>query len=248
MGNKLHNFALQSVFLLMSFTSAAALADGMPFPEIKPKPVLTPIDPSLMEPSPPAAAAPLPLKTEVPPVPETRVVEAQENPSFFGLSVGLYDPFSHGKASTSFNAEWQPRMKMAGILQPIFGGMVTTGGSLYGYGGIGLPLKMGEHIKFMPSVAAGLYKRGGGYDLGQTVVFRTGAELAYQFDDKSRVGLNFHVLTNGTSTSRHDRTEVLGLSYTIPLDVFSKPDHPAIMPSLAGDDLPQPPSEVAFLQ
>src|SRR5690606_3127655 len=95
--------------------STAAYADGMPFTEKAPQPILTPLDKALedaeeepqpapvvvTQPPPPATIeADLPPPTEqveIAPVPVSREVEVQPNSSFFGMSVGLYDAFTHGE-------------------------------------------------------------------------------------------------------------------------------------------------------
>lgn len=236
-----------SLSLALSFSAeASAFADGMPFKQKGPEPVLTPLDKALddiqnkqppidvkkEEPTPPPAPAKEALKKEeplpapaaavspAPPVPEARVVEVQPNTSFFGLSVGMYDPFSHGKQAASLNLEFQPGVQIAGILQPLFGALVTTNGALMGYGGVGIPFHIGTHYRLMPSVAVGAYHRGGGVDLHHALGFRVGTELAYVYDDNSRIGLNMHVLSSGASLGREDRTEVIGLAYTVPLELM----------------------------
>ncbi len=222
---KISSLVISTSLLLLCSVSAAALADGMPFAEPPPQQNLTPIDKSLTPP-PPAATAP---QAEAPPlvVPEQRVVDVQPNTSFFGLSVGMFDPITHDSKSTAFNIEWQPGVKIMGTLQPLFGAMATTKGALMGYGGIGVPFNITDHVFMMPSVAVGAYRSGGDYDLGRTVVERVGTELAYQFDDKSRLGLNFDVLTNGMSLEARDRTEMVALTYTMPLNTFSGSSDPA---------------------
>lgn len=210
--------------LLLCTASLPALADGMPFRETKPTPILTPLDKALkqMETKEQPMDVTQPEMAAEPPAAATSAAGVLPNSSFFGLSVGVYDPLNHGKAATFFNAEWQPDLKLAGFLQPLLGGMVTTRGSLLGYGGFGAPIKLGENMQLMPSLALGLYKKGGGYDLEKTLVVRTGAELSYIFKDESRIGMNFHVIGNGTSTNRSDRTSILGVSYTMPLGIPSK--------------------------
>lgn len=240
------------VFLLScSYTATSAVADGMPF-KSKPKPILTPMDKDLeiqnkeqpVNITPPAdeeaAEAEEAPHAEVPAVPESRVVEVQPNTSFFGLSVGMYDPFTHGEKAASFNFEWQPGVKVAGFLQPLFGAVVATNGSLLGYGGFGVPFNINEHVFMMPSVAVGAYKQGGGYDLNRTLAFRVGTELAYQFEDKSRIGLNMHVVSNGTSLSRHDRTEIIGLAYTMPFELLPARSSESATPAAAEQQAPQP--------
>lgn len=241
---KVHKFSAIALGVTMALTlsaSSTSFADGMPFKEKKPEPILTPLDQALKEienkeqplavtrpveePTPPPAVSEIKKIEETvetpPPVPETRVVEVQPNTSFFGLSVGMYDPFSHGEEAASFNLEWQPGVKIAGVLQPLFGAMATTEGSLLGYGGIGVPFHVGKRVFVMPSISVGAYEEGNGYDLDSTLAFRLGTEIAYVFDNKSRLGLNAHILTNGESFDRQDRTEIISLVYTTPMDLFS---------------------------
>ncbi len=190
----------------------------------------TPVEPVTAEPpkmdpiaeEKPAEPAPAPKMVEEPktvfdPVPESRFVETQPNSSFFGLSVGLYDAFSRDETAAAFNIEWQPGVKIAGFIQPIFGAMITTQGSMMGYGGAGIPFNITENVILMPSAAVGLYEEGDGKDLGQSVAYRFGTELAYQFENKSRIGLNAHIITNGESLDSDDRTEVISVVYTTPL-------------------------------
>jgi hypothetical protein len=161
------------------------------------------------------------VKVEAPPVPAARVVEVQEGTSFFGLSVGMYDPFTHNQKAASFDMQWEPGVKIAGVIQPLFGAMVATNGAVMGYGGFGLPVNLGERFRLMPSVAIGAYHKGAGVDLHNVIVWRGGVELAYMFDDKSRLGLNVHALTNGDSLKPADMTEVIGLAYTMPFGLFN---------------------------
>jgi hypothetical protein len=170
-------------------------------------------EPKVVE-EPPAPPAP------PPPVPGTRVVVVQPDTSFFGLSVGMYNPFSHRKGA-ALNLEWQPGVRIVGVIQPLFGGMVTTRGGVMGYGGLGVPIKLSEHFMFMPSLGAGAYNEGSGEDLHRTFVYRGAAELAYVFDDQSRLGLNLQLISNGRSFHPHDRSEVIGLVYTMPFNLLS---------------------------
>lgn len=226
-----------AVFVL----SSVALADGMPPGYTTPAPAQTPLDQALdqlqgtapvEQATPVEQAAPAaPVEPALPaPAPETRVVEVQENTSFFGLSIGMYDAFTHGQQAAALNLEWQPGVKIAGFLQPIFGGFATTEGSMMGYGGVGVPFNITDNIFLMPSVAVGAYKEGAGYDLDRTFAVRYGTELAYQFDDKSRLGLNAHVISNARSFDKEDRTEIISLVYTMPTTLFSGRSAPVAQP------------------
>lgn len=70
-----------------------------------------------------------------------------------------------------------------------------------------------------PSVAAGPYLRGGGRDLGHVFEIRSGLEIAYRFNDRSRLGLLFYHISNaGLGDDKNPGAEALGLTYSIPLN------------------------------
>ena len=168
-------------------------------------------------PPPPAPTVVEPPAIEPEPVPQERIVNVQDNTSFFGLSVGLYDAFKTDDLAASFGVEWQPGVRVLGRLQPLFGAFVTSDGSFLGYGGIGVPMNINKNWMVMPSVSAGYYEEGDGFDLDRRMAYRIGAEFAYVFENKSRLGLNVHTITNGTSLDTDDRTEIISIKYTMPL-------------------------------
>lgn len=175
-------------------------------------------------PPPPEDAGDLPIFTngsDVAVAPANRVTNVQDNQSFLGLSLGAYDPATNSELAAAFGLEFQPGFRIAGFLQPLFGAMVTHEGSYMGYAGIGAPIEFADNWMLMPSAALGYYDdNGDGVDLGQHLVYRLGTELAYVFENKSRLGLNAHVITNGDSFDSDDRTEVISLVYTMPIGDF----------------------------
>lgn len=171
----------------------------------------------------PAPAPVAPVEADAPKKepPPFREVRAVENSSFLGLSVGLYDAFDVEKAP-AFNMEYQPGLRIAGFIQPLIGALATTKGTVYGYAGLGFPLKLGSRLVFTPSVSAGAYHDGAGKDLGQTIAYSAGAEIGWRLDNNGRVGLRGFVITNGDSSDHNDRTEIVSLFYSMPLDSFRK--------------------------
>lgn len=135
---------------------------------------------------------------------------------YMGLSIGYFDAHDGNNEAISFGAEWKPGIRIAKILQPMIGGLVTTEGNYFGYAGLGLPIKLGNKVMLTPSVALGAL--GGGNDeLGQTLTYRIGGELEYLLDNGSRIGLTGQMITNGDSMGSDDRIDVIALTYTIPL-------------------------------
>ena len=108
-------------------------------------------------------------------------------------------------------------LKKIWIVKPFAGLMGTTDGAVYGYGGFLMDIFFGRRIVLTPSLAAGYYSDGNGRDLGHAVEFRSSIELAYRFDDRSRLGIAFYHLSNAHLDDHNPGTEILGVVYSIPL-------------------------------
>lgn len=236
-----------SILVSMLCISVSAYADGMPNAKKQaPTPVIMPLDEAINQienKEPPVEAVIESLQTPMieqaeqvaeplpAPVPEARVVEVQPNTSFFGMSMGIYNVGHNEDMVPVINAEWQPGVKILGFLQPIFGAFATPKGTMMGYGGVGIPLHLTKNIYLMPSAAVGAYKEGAGYDLGKTLAYRVGTELGYKFQDQSRLGFNAHIITNGESLNKIDRTGIVSLVYTMPITFLSGGSKPNIGPA-----------------
>ena len=96
--------------------------------------------------------------------------------------------------------------------------MASSDGAFYGFGGVLVDFYLGRRFVFTPSFAAGLYEDGDGKDLGHAVEFRSSVELAYRFNDRSRLGMSFYHLSNAGLSDNNPGTEVLSLNYSIPLN------------------------------
>jgi hypothetical protein len=142
---------------------------------------------------------------------------ADDDPSFLALGAGWYDMNRQTDQAAEFRAEWRGTRALW-VFKPLVGVMATSDAAVYGYGGILLDIYLGRRIVFSPSVAAGAYHNGNGKDLGSVVEFRSSAELAYRFDDRSRIGLNFYHISNAGIGDKNPGTEVLSLTYAIPLN------------------------------
>lgn len=140
-----------------------------------------------------------------------------DDPSFLVLGAGYYDMNRQINPAAEFRVEWRGTRSLW-IFKPMAGIIATSDAALYGYGGILLDLYFGRRIVFSPSFAAGAYHNGNGKDLGHVIEFRSSAELAYRFDDRSRIGINFYHMSNAHLGRHNPGTEVLSLSYAIPLN------------------------------
>ena len=93
----------------------------------------------------------------------------------------------------------------------------TSDGAFYGYGGFGVDINFGPNLVLTPNVAGGYFARGSGTDLGSWWEFRTGAELAWRFEDMSRLGVAVHHISNAGLTKRNPGEQSVLLMYSVPL-------------------------------
>jgi lipid A 3-O-deacylase len=115
-----------------------------------------------------------------------------------------------------FQMEYRTALSII-MARPFFGAFTTSDLNFYLYAGIGWDLHFSKRIVLTPSFAPGLYLPGHGKNLGYPLEFRTSMELAYKFDNKSRLGIQFYHLSNASISSRNPGTEALLIFYSIPI-------------------------------
>jgi lipid A 3-O-deacylase len=137
------------------------------------------------------------------------------DPALLVLGAGAYDVL-HQDKDALFRGEYRFGTRIL-YVRPIVGVEVNTGGGVYAYGGFGINLPITDHIVLFPSGAFGYWERGDSKNLGAHEEFRTGAEIAYRFDDASRIGVSFHHISNAGITQRNPGVEEAMVEYAIPL-------------------------------
>lgn len=143
----------------------------------------------------------------------------------FSVSTGIFDLLREKHRTWEFSLEYKfhfSRLKSPFRFlefRPLVGAMATIKGSSYLYGGINFDLFPCDQIVVAPGFAAGWYRAGKGKDLGYPLEFRSGVELAWQFEDASRLGIHFYHLSNASLGKRNPGEESLVLFYDIPVSV-----------------------------
>jgi hypothetical protein len=129
---------------------------------------------------------------------------------------GWFDFIDQGNQAAQFGLEY--RMKPVWYqLRPMLGANVTTDGSVYGYGGLNYDIALNNRWVVTPNFAAGLYGKGSnGKRLGGAIEFRSGIELAYAFNDASRVSLAFNHISNASIYDKNPGAEALLIGYHVP--------------------------------
>ena len=141
---------------------------------------------------------------------------ASDEPTFVTFHAGGYD-VNDDETAGQFNLEIRSGWN-DWYVKPFAGVMATTDAAFYGYAGFLLDIYFGDRIVFTPNVAVGLYANGDGKDLGSVIEFRSGVELAYRFDNRARLGVAFHHISNASISSNNPGTETLTLVFSLPLN------------------------------
>lgn len=149
----------------------------------------------------------------------TPVRAAEDDPSFVTFQAGAYDLLQNHKKAGAFALEYRDNSRFW-IFKPFGGAMITTDSALHGYAGVLVDMYFGRRVVFTLSFAPGLYHNGDGVNLGHTIEFRSAGELAYRFDDRSRLGFMINHISNASLGKRNPGTEVMMLSYSLPVSAI----------------------------
>ena len=141
-------------------------------------------------------------------------------PTYIKLGAGYYDLTDDEQAAEfdlSVQPDWVWSVTDWWDVGPHAGVLGTTDAALYGYAGILFDFKVTDWFYITPSTAAGLYKKGDGKDLGNTVEFRSGVDFNYQFENEARLGLGIYHISNAGLGTKNPGVETLQLSVSIPV-------------------------------
>jgi len=145
--------------------------------------------------------------------------------SYIDIGLGAFDAFrpkseSSADRSTAFagRAEFRYGRKFS-YLGPAGGIVANRDGGWMAYGALYGEAKSGP-IVVTPLAGVAAYHQGNSQDLGGVFQFRFSLSIAYQLEDRSRLGIQVARVTNaGISRSNPGDNELL-LIYAIPTDAF----------------------------
>ena len=140
----------------------------------------------------------------------------QDDPAQLAIGAGYFDFIEQDDPSAEFRVDYRSDLHLWHF-RPWLGLQVNTDGGLWGGAGALIDLHFGNFV-LTPSAGIGGWSEGDSRDLGSVLEFRTQAELAYQFDDRSRLALYFSHLSNAGIGDSNPGTEIIGLYYIVPTD------------------------------
>lgn len=138
-----------------------------------------------------------------------------DDPSFLAFSAGYHDLFDDHDAFEG-RVEYRFGQKFW-IFKPVVGVLATNDQAVMGYAGVLVDLYLGRRWVLTPSFTPGLYHDGDGKDLGGTVEFKSGLELSYRFDNRSRLGIGISHISNASIYDSNPGTETVFVTYAMPL-------------------------------
>lgn len=157
---------------------------------------------------------------------------AADDPDFITFGAAAYDWVNVEDIQVEYRLEYRGR-KLLGPVKPVVAlagtyclgrvfkfcpGKGNTGSGFIGGGGL-IDLFFGRRIVASPSLTVHYYTGGtDDLDLQSPVIFRFQVELAYRFDNRSRLGFAVSRYDNLGLGDRNPGTESATLYYSIPLD------------------------------
>lgn len=150
-------------------------------------------------------------------------VQAQaqvDDPDFLTFAAGYYDVNDDEDNTGEFRLEYRSDEKFW-YLKPFGAVAGTASGSFFVGAGVLMDVYFGRRWVVTPSFAPHLYVQGDSdKDLDYPLEFRSQLEVAYRFDNRSRLGLAISHYSNASLGDSNPGVETLSLNYSIPLSVI----------------------------
>lgn len=136
------------------------------------------------------------------------------DPDFLSVGAGAFD-IDDDWTSAAFQFEYASDYRLW-VFHPIAGVMFNSDMGGDAYAGVAIDFFFGNRWVVTPGFAPSAYWRGSSKNLGEILEFRSSIDVAYRFDDRSRLGLELYHLSNAGLDKHNPGTEVLLLKYSVP--------------------------------
>lgn len=141
-------------------------------------------------------------------------VQGEDDGHLLGMSMGSVG-ILEGQKVTFGSIEYRPAVEFFN-LRPWIG--IDFGDSLFFVvTGLLMDMKISENLIFTPSLGVGMYTEDEELDLGHELEFQSAAEISYRFRNSGRLGICFGHISNGGIGDKNPGTELLKITYLLPL-------------------------------
>jgi len=145
-----------------------------------------------------------------------------KDPAFVSFGAGSYDWNRQKDEGVELRVEYRHDKKFFGIFKPFVAVAATNSSSSFFVGaGVLADIYFGNRWVLTPSFAPHYYNGGNDkLDLDYALEFRSQVELAYRFDDRSRIGMSVSHYSNASLGKTNPGTESALLYYSMPVNFF----------------------------
>jgi len=140
---------------------------------------------------------------------------ALNDPSYLMVGAGSWEVARDNLRTYELDAALRPDAHLW-VIKPQFGLTVAGDGDVLLYAGPLIDYNLTKHWVVSGSTSAG-YWTSGGFNLGSHLEFRSGAELAYRWNNGVRLGFGFYHTSNADITRRNPGSESALIEYSIPV-------------------------------
>jgi lipid A 3-O-deacylase len=145
-----------------------------------------------------------------------------DDPDFLTVSAGWFDLNRQKDQGAEFRLEYRSDYKLWNF-KPFATLSAVSNGMTFLGAGILMDVYLGRRWVVTPSFAPTWWRgKTSDLDLGHAIEFRSQLEVAYRFDDRSRLGLSFSHSSNAGIGDSNPGTESLMLNYSVPFGKISK--------------------------
>ena len=145
---------------------------------------------------------------------------AADDPDFLSFGAGYFDFNRQKDEGGEFRLEYRSDYKLW-QLKPFVAAAGTTSGHGFIGAGVLMDIYFGRRLVVTPSFAPHFYFGGGDkLDLDYPLEFRSQLEVAYRFDDRSRLGLAVSHYSNASLGDSNPGTETLSVYYSVPFSTL----------------------------
>ena len=140
----------------------------------------------------------------------------EKDPSFITVAGGWFDFNRKHDEGAEFRLEYRSNKKIW-LFKPFVTSAVASNGMTFVGAGVLVDIYLGPNWVVTPSFAVTWWQsKTKDLDLGHPIEFRSQIEMAYRFENHSRLGLSISHYSNAKLVKKNPGTEALMLNYSSP--------------------------------
>ncbi len=152
----------------------------------------------------------------------TKAFADEDDAALLSVGVGYFDALRAIKDddaddAADFRLEYRHDEKLW-IFKPWAGIEATSEGGIWGGVGVLVDIYFGKRVVLTPNFGVGAFTEGSGLDLDSVIEFRSQIELAYRFNDRSRLGIAISHISNASIGDTNPGVEIATIYYHLPLE------------------------------